>query len=88
MEEEPYQARAFRPDTQVWEKAMRNVEELRKSRDSGIVKDTLAELEQVCTNGENIIPPMMKVVQSYATIGEVGDVFRRVFSIWKPPIPI
>jgi hypothetical protein len=31
---------------------------------------------------------MMKAVRAYATIGEVGDVFREVFTIWKTPLPV
>jgi len=86
MEEEPYQAKGFRSDTQVWEKAMRNLEDLRKSRYNGRVQETLAELEEACRSDQNIIPPMMKAVQAYATVGEVGELFRKVFSVWEPPI--
>ena len=88
MEEEPYKARAFRSDSNVWEKAMKNLEDLRKSRDNALVKEALSEVRAACLSDQNIIPPMMKAVQAYVTVGEVGEIFRDVFSVWNPPIPI
>ena len=89
IEEEPAKVHAFRTDTSVWDKAMQNLETLRKSRDNGMVKEALAELEEACRDEKkNIIPPTMKAVQAYATIGEVGEIFRKVFSVWNPPLPL
>jgi len=89
MEEEPSRVKAFRTDTTVWDKAMQNLENLRKSRDNGMVQEVLAALHEACADeNRNIIPPMMKAVQAYATIGEVGDIFRKVFSVWNPRLPL
>jgi methylmalonyl-CoA mutase N-terminal domain/subunit len=88
MEEEPYKAKAFRADSQVWEKAMRNLEDLRKFRDNARVQEALVELEEVCRTDQNIMPPLMKVVQTYATVGEIGEVFRKVFGVWEPPLHV
>jgi methylmalonyl-CoA mutase N-terminal domain/subunit len=89
MEEEPSKVKAFRTDATAWDKAMRNLEEVRKNRDNGKVQEALAEVREACLDErKNIMPPMLKAVQAYATIGEVGDIFRKVFSIWTPPIPL
>jgi len=43
-------------------------------------------LREACLDEKrNVIPPMMEAVQSYATIGEIGDIFRKAFSVWNPP---
>jgi methylmalonyl-CoA mutase N-terminal domain/subunit len=89
MEEEPSRVKAFRTETNVWDKAMQNLENLRKSRNNGIVQEALVALQEACADeSRNIIPPMMKAVQAYATIGEVGDIFRKVFSVWNPRLPL
>lgn len=89
MEEEPTRVRAFRSDTAVWDKAMANLLTLRNSRDKARVREALEELREVCLDEtKNIMPPMIKAVQAYVTIGEVGEVFRQVFSVWNPPLPL
>jgi methylmalonyl-CoA mutase N-terminal domain/subunit len=88
MEEEPHEIASFRANPRAWEVAMGKLERLRKERDNVRVAEALAELREVCCSQQNIMPVMMKAIQAYATIGEVGDIFREVFSIWKPPIPV
>lgn len=88
MEEEPHQIGTFRHNPKTWEIAYQRLQALRKERDNGRVKEALAELREACRNGQNVMPPLMKAVQAYATIGEVGGVFREVFSTWKAPLPI
>jgi methylmalonyl-CoA mutase N-terminal domain/subunit len=88
VDKELYEMSSFFANPKSWENAMKKLERLRKERDNVKVKETLAELREVCRSDKNIMPAMMKAVQAYATIGEVGDIFRKVFSIWKIPIPL
>lgn len=88
IEEEPHEISSFRANPRAWEIAMEKLEKLRKERDDVRVKEALAELREVCQSEQNIMPVMMKTVQAYATIGEVGEIFRDVFSVWKTPIPV
>ncbi len=88
MEEEPHEIPSHRANPKTWEIAMKNLEKLRKERDSVRVEEALAELREVCQGEQNVMPAMMKAVQAYATIGEIGNIYREVFSIWKVPIPV
>jgi methylmalonyl-CoA mutase N-terminal domain/subunit len=88
MEEEPHRISSFRANPKTWETAMGRLHRLRRERDNAKVQEALAELREVCQSEENIMPAMMKAVQAYATVGEVGEVFRDVFSIWKAPVPV
>lgn len=88
VDEEPHEVAPFRANPRTWEIAMDKLEKLRRERDSVRVEEALAELRDVCRSEENVMPAMMKAVRAYATIGEVGDVFREVFTIWKTPLPV
>jgi len=88
MEEDVLQVRAQPSNPRVWEEAMVRLEKLRKERDNQRVKEALAELRSVALSEENIIPAMMKAVQADVTVGEVGNLWRELFGVWKAPLPL
>ena len=67
----------------------RQVERLRRlkaSRDADAVQRSLEELgKSFEAANSNCIYPMLKAVKSYATLGEIVDVGRRVYGDWKEP---
>jgi len=88
MAAEPHEVSAFRSNPKTWEISMARLEKLRKERDNARVSELLDELRRVCRDGENVMPTMMEAVKAYVTLGEVGDVYREVFSTWNPPLSI
>ena len=52
---------------------------VRSERDAGLVKAAISRLESVARSDENTMPAILECVESYATIGEIADVFRKVF---------
>lgn len=65
------------------------IERLRRvkaMRDQAAVRRSLEELQKTFEiTDSNCIYPMLKAVKSYATLGEIVDVGRRVFGDWKEP---
>jgi len=60
----------------------RQVEQLTKlkqTRDNKKVQECLERLSQAAQTDENIVPPVIKAVENYATVGEISDVFRQVW---------
>ena len=55
------------------------MKKLRETRDNQRVKEILKEVERVAGTEENLVPILVEAVKSYATVGEICDVFRRVF---------
>jgi methylmalonyl-CoA mutase N-terminal domain/subunit len=55
------------------------LEKLRKDRDDGKVKAALERLEQVAQSEENTVPAILECVEDYCTLGEISQVFRRIF---------
>lgn len=89
MEEETGPVRTFRANPRAWGVAMERLQRLRAERDQIRVAGAFADLRQACQDeSQNIMPAMMKAVQSYATVGEVGQVFREVFGTWRAPLPL
>ncbi|HZY04583.1 MAG TPA: methylmalonyl-CoA mutase family protein [Anaeromyxobacteraceae bacterium] len=54
---------------------------VRAERDGARVKEALGAVERACRDGVNVMPSIVEAVKAYATLGEVCDVFRRV---WGP----
>ena len=60
------------------------INEVRRTRDSRDVSEKLRALEAAARGNENLMPPLIDAVKSYATLGEMMDVFRNVFGEYQP----
>jgi methylmalonyl-CoA mutase N-terminal domain/subunit len=56
------------------------VQSLRARRDAGTFNAAIAAVEQAARDGSNLLPPIIAAVEALATLGEVSDALRRVFS--------
>ena len=55
------------------------VKRVRRERDPAAVRSALKRLDDVARGKENSVPSILEAVEAYATVGEVADVFRKVF---------
>ncbi len=53
--------------------------EVKQKRDNGAVAAALAQLESAARSSDNLMPHILTAVKTYATLGEIADVFRVVF---------
>jgi methylmalonyl-CoA mutase, N-terminal domain len=58
---------------------------VRKERDQAAVKRALDNLRRVAEGTENTMPAIIDAVAAYATLGEIMDVFRKVFGEYMEP---
>jgi methylmalonyl-CoA mutase N-terminal domain/subunit len=74
------------PDySKLAEAQRRRVSELRRKREGGRVKRSLAELEAAARNpGAPLMEPILDAVRARATLGEISDVFRNSWGIHQP----
>jgi methylmalonyl-CoA mutase, N-terminal domain len=56
---------------------------VRKDRDNGNVRRALERLEDTARGKDNTMPAFLQCVETYATVGEICDVLRKVFSTQK-----
>jgi methylmalonyl-CoA mutase N-terminal domain/subunit len=46
------------------------------------VDAALADLEEAARSDRNLMPPILKAVECYATLGEISDRLRKVFGVY------
>lgn len=73
----------FRLPEDTAEKQKRKLMKLREERDNEKVKQVLIEVERLAGIEENLVPILVEAVKSYATVGEISDVFRRIFGEYR-----
>jgi methylmalonyl-CoA mutase, N-terminal domain len=61
---------------------------LRVRRDSGVHAAALRRVEDVARGGGNVMQQILLAVESYATVGEIADVMRRVFGEYRETVTV
>jgi methylmalonyl-CoA mutase N-terminal domain/subunit len=56
------------------------------ARDMAKVERRLKQLGDACRNGQNVMPVLVDAVKDYASLGEISDVYRQVFGLYREPI--
>ena len=69
-------------------KQIENLTNFKNNRDKDKLAQVLNDLDRVAKTDENIFPYIINAVKSYATVGEISDVFRNIFGEFKPKINI
>jgi methylmalonyl-CoA mutase, N-terminal domain len=59
---------------------------MKAQRDNVRVKAALAELADAAKGSENLMPYILDAVKTYATLGEIADVFREVFGTHRETV--
>lgn len=76
----------LRVDPTVRKKVIERLNNLKKSRDQVKVQRTLNNIRKVAEKEEkNIFPCILEAIRSKATLGEISNVLREVWSEWKAP---
>jgi methylmalonyl-CoA mutase N-terminal domain/subunit len=76
----------LRIDEQVEREQTECVQRFKASRDSGQVERRLKQVAEACRNGTNVMPVLVDAVKDYASLGEISDVYRQVFGLYREPI--
>jgi len=86
MEHEPYSIPIFYPNPETTSQVQREkIERLKRERDNAYLNRILDELRRVTESGENVMPTVMEAVRAGATVGEICNVWRDIYGIWKIP---
>lgn len=86
-EEDPrIEIHSFNPEVaSVQKKKMERIKALRDKRE---VNASLEELREAARGRENVMPPVLRAVKAYATLGEITRIFKDVFGLFNEPIGI
>jgi methylmalonyl-CoA mutase N-terminal domain/subunit len=69
----------LRVDPQIARQRAEGVQRVRQKRDGAAARRSLERLEEAARSDENTLPATLECVEAYCTLGEMCDVFRRVF---------
>ncbi|HXG20527.1 MAG TPA: methylmalonyl-CoA mutase family protein [Methylomirabilota bacterium] len=61
------------------------VRRIKRERDTGLVREQLGRVRAACRNGQNLMPVLIDAVKAYCTLGEISDVYRDVFGVYRDP---
>ena len=73
-------------DESAGESQSRRLATLRQTRDADAVERTLAALTEAARADENLMPPMLDAVRSYATLGEIRDALESIYGRFQEPV--
>jgi methylmalonyl-CoA mutase N-terminal domain/subunit len=76
----------LRIDEAVELEQIERVGRFKASRDARKVERRLAQLADACRGGANVMPVLVDAVKDYASLGEISDVYRQVFGLYREPI--
>ncbi len=69
---------------EVAQEQIERLTQLKATRDQAAVAETLARVEAACRDEAiNLMPPVIDAVKAYATLGEISDVFRKVWGQYR-----
>jgi methylmalonyl-CoA mutase N-terminal domain/subunit len=70
-------------DPAMGAKQIARLQELKSTRDNAAVAQALATLKTAAQGTDNLMPPILKAVQTLATLGEICDTLRAVFGEYQ-----
>jgi len=73
---------------EVEEEQLRRLRKMKRERNNRKVKEVLDELNSAAEHDENLMPPIIKAVKAYATLGEICSVLRDIFGEYRELIVI
>ena len=87
-EKKPLTIPILEMDPQGYERQVKRLGDLRKTRDNGRAGQTLDRLRIAMQGTENTMPHLMECVHAYATLGEIIQVMKEVFGVYEEPTMI
>jgi len=72
-------------DRDIEERQIQRLRKMKRERNGVAVKEAIARVAEACRSGENVMEPICDAVRCDVTVGEISDVFRAEFGIYKDP---
>ncbi len=77
-----------RIDEALETRQVERVRALRQRRDRSAWETGIRGVEEAARNGDNLMPQIIRAVESYCTVGEISDALRRVFGEYQETVVI
>ena len=67
------------------ERQIQRLRKMKRERNSVALREALRVVGEACRSGENLMEPICEAVRRDATVGEISDIFRVEFGVYKDP---
>src|SRR5581483_3958686 len=61
------------------------VRRVKRERNATAAREALGRVRDAAQGGENLMPPLVAAVKALCTVGEISDVYREVFGVYRDP---
>jgi len=72
-------------DPALEERQIQRVRKMKRARNSSALRESLRRIAEACRSGDSLMEPICEAVRREATVGEISDVFRAEFGVYKDP---
>ena len=83
VDEKPPEIPLLEMDPEGYQNQVNRIQQVKKERDQGRVGQALDRLRLACQGTENTMPFILEAVHAYATLGEIIDVMKDEFGIFR-----
>ena len=70
-------------DDELVHKQVERLNAVKRSRSQRQAQEKLRAVEDACRGDKNLMYPVLEAVKAYCTLGEVCDVFRKVWGAYR-----
>jgi len=70
---------------EVENQQIKRIQQFRADRDSAATSAAMDAIKQAANGDENLMPVVINAVKAGATLGEISDLFREVFGVYRDP---
>lgn len=82
-EERPMEILKIEPE--VERRQIERVRKVKRERDQAAAREHLGRVHAAARNGDNLMPHLIEAVKAYCTLGEISDIYREVFGVYRDP---
>ena len=72
-------------DPEIERRQIERTRAVRAKRDAAAYGRAMGALRDACMSKKNLVPFVLDAVRAYATLGEVSDVFREAYGVYREP---
>jgi len=72
-------------DPEIERRQIERIQAVRARRDPAAYARTIEALRDACMSSKNLVPYVLDAVRAYATLGEVSDVLREAYGVYREP---
>ena len=73
----------FKIDSKIQENQISKLTQLKSTRDNNKVSESLQKISDAAKTSKNLMPLVLEAVENYCTVGEISDVLRNEFGVYK-----